>query len=228
MTTVVDVLWSVKPPAAIMTRERSALLTARERQILNDLVEIFKEGFAHLTMADLALRLSCSMRTLYGLATNRDELFLIVNDRVMRSYGYAAKQAITPDMSGVEAARIFLHGCNQNIRSYSEPFARDLAAFAPGSAREREYFLHAVAVVRELLDFAVEQGEIPSVDTFALAIMLGSAARTFDPPDVESSLLATSEATANAMADLVLDGLRTRTNGGRPADSARRPLSRAR
>lgn len=207
MTSVVDVLWAVQAPAPLMSRQRAAELTQREREILDELEKIFQDGFAHLTMADIAARLNCSLRTLYGLASNRDDLFLLVNDRVIRSHGYAAKSAISPNMSGLEATKAFLHLVNETVPDFNEQFLKDLATFPPGWAREQEYTLHTVDVVRELLNFAVEQREMAPLDTHALAVVLCSAARILNRPEVVGSLLTPPLPAANSLIDTLLDGL---------------------
>ena len=55
---------------------------------------LFAGGFATLTMAELAARLNCSLRTLYALAPSRDELVLVVVDRNLWRVGRAARDAV--------------------------------------------------------------------------------------------------------------------------------------
>ena len=48
---------------------------ARKAQLLDQLVELLlAEGFAHLTLDELATRLRCSKSTLYGLADSKEQL----------------------------------------------------------------------------------------------------------------------------------------------------------
>ena len=44
-------------------------------------------------MADLAARLNCSLRTLYGLARSREELVLMAIDRNLWAIGRSARTA---------------------------------------------------------------------------------------------------------------------------------------
>ena len=47
----------------------------RREQLFDALVELLlAEGFAHLTLDDLAARLRCSKRTLYALAGSKEQL----------------------------------------------------------------------------------------------------------------------------------------------------------
>ena len=50
-------------------------LTARQRQLVDELVDLFLvEGFARLTLDEVAARLGCSKRTLYALADSKEQL----------------------------------------------------------------------------------------------------------------------------------------------------------
>ena len=73
-------LRAIPAPRPMLTREAHARLTERQRELLHELGRVFADGFADLTMAEVAARLGCSLRTLYGLAPSRDELVLAVAD----------------------------------------------------------------------------------------------------------------------------------------------------
>ena len=65
-------LLDIERPRPVLDRERERQLTDRQRELLDHLGRMFDEGFADLTMAELARRLNCSLRTLYALASSRD------------------------------------------------------------------------------------------------------------------------------------------------------------
>ena len=53
----------------------SERLTTRQRQLVDELVDLFlAEGFARLTLDEVAARLGCSKRTLYALADSKEQL----------------------------------------------------------------------------------------------------------------------------------------------------------
>ena len=56
-------LRSLRAPRPVMDREREAQLTGRQHEVLERLSDLFDDGFAHLTMADIAAHLGCSLRT---------------------------------------------------------------------------------------------------------------------------------------------------------------------
>ena len=69
MASILDVVRDVKGPRPVLSRETEDALTPRQREVLDQLHEVFLDGFAHLTMAEMAAAASCSLRTLYEVAT---------------------------------------------------------------------------------------------------------------------------------------------------------------
>ena len=89
-------LAAVPRPMPLMGRDEADALTVRQREILDELTVLIRDGFAHLTMADIAARLGCSLRTLYGIASSRDLLVLIACDRSLWSAGREARGPSAP------------------------------------------------------------------------------------------------------------------------------------
>ena len=215
MNQILDRVRAVSSPEPLLTRDQEASLTAREREILDELGKIFDRGFAYLTMAELAKSMNCSMTTLYNLAPSRNELVLLVVDRNVRSIGRVAHAALNDDMTALEAVRAYLRAANSAIENMTEEFASDIAAMASGSELNDLHSRYLIDVTRCLLDLAVEQGEIEAVDTAAVAQMTGSLGGTFVRPDVMAQLTTSPQMAANSMVEIVLAGLeRLTTNDG--------------
>ena len=121
-------LVDIERPRPVLDRERERRLTDRQRDLLDQLGAMFDEGFAELTMAEIAARLNCSLRTLYALASSRDELVLIVVDRNLWRVGRSARSAIDPGMPPLNAIRRYLSAAHVAVMNTTEPFARDLAS----------------------------------------------------------------------------------------------------
>lgn len=194
-------------PPPVLSREREAALTDRQRELLDQLTEVFDDGFANLTMADLARRLNCSLRTLYGLAPSKDELVLMVVDRNLRRVGRSARSAVGPDMAPLDAIRAYLSAATVAVSSSSDAFARDFAAVPAAEALARQHSDYLVAVTRALLDDAVERGDIVPVDTAAVAHVMAGVGHTFSQPDIRSQIGSNPKAAADAIVDLLLRGL---------------------
>src|SRR5947209_7673369 len=114
-----EVVERVPLPPAVVPPEREEQLKPRDRQIRRELTEIFtKHGFARYRMIDLAAELHCSLRTLYRLGASREELFLVVIDRIAATWGRSSVNAVTPDMTALEAIKAYLHVGNAMVRLF--------------------------------------------------------------------------------------------------------------
>ena len=199
---------AVPAPAPVLDRARQRTLTVRQREILDELGRIFDKGFADITMAELAARLNCSLRTLYGLASSRDELVMMVVDRNLRTIGRAAHAAIADDMTALEAVRAYLAAATVAVSDITEEFAHDLDAVGSPVDLRVAHSDYLVDVTRCLLDIAVERGEIDDVDTAAVARVIAGLGRDFARPEVTATLRTSPKQAADAMVDVVLAGLR--------------------
>lgn len=198
---------AVAAPRPVLDRRRERQLTQRQREILDELGTMFDDGFARLTMAEIAARLNCSLRTLYSLASSRDELVLIVVDRNLWRVGRAARDAIVAGMAPLDAVRAYLEAATVAVSGTTEAFARDLAAVpAAGrlSAGHDEYLRN---VTRTLLDLAVQRGDIRPVDTAAVARVMAGLGSDFTRPGVIPTLRSSPKDAADAVVDLILRGL---------------------
>lgn len=208
-------LRAVPAPRPVLDREREAKLTDRQREVLDQLGTVFDDGFVEHTMADLAARVGCSLRTLYDLAPSRDELVLTVIDRNLRRIGRAAVEAMEPDMAPMEAIRAYLRAANQAVASTTPAFARDQAATPATHRLATAHSDYLVAVTRALLDLAVERGELGNrdgspIDTAAVAHVVAGMGAMFALPGHIEAIDSTPREAANAMVDVILRGLETR------------------
>jgi AcrR family transcriptional regulator len=203
-------LGAVRRPRPILSRDRERALTERQRQLLDQMERLFAGGFATLTMAELAARLNCSLRTLYALAPSRDELVLVVVDRNLWRVGRAAREAVDEGLEPLDAVRAYLEAATVAVSGWTEAFARDLAAVPAAQELEEGHNEYLFDVTRTLLDLAVERGEIPDIDTAAIARVLAGLGRFFSRPRVISTLESSPKEAADEVVDLVLRGLRSR------------------
>ena len=208
-------LAAVRRPRPIMGRDRERGLTERQRELLDQMERLIAGGFATLTMAELAARLNCSLRTLYALAPSRDELVLIVVDRSLWRVGRAARDAVHEDLAPLDAVRAYLQAATVAVSGWTEAFARDLAAVPAAQELEEGHNEYLFDVTRTLLDLAAERGDIADVDTAAVARVLAGLGRFFSRPRVISGLGSSPKEAADQVVDLVLRGLRSRAGEAR-------------
>jgi AcrR family transcriptional regulator len=209
-------LRAVRRPRPILGRQRERELTDRQRQILDEMEDLVAGGFAELTMAELASRLNCSLRTLYALAASRDELVLMVIDRSLWRIGRQARDAIGDDLAPLDAIRAYLEAATVAVSGWTGGFARDLAAVPAAQHLQDDHNEYLFAVTRTLLDLAVERGDIAPVDTAAVARVLAGLGRFFSGPAVIPTLRSSPKEAADEVVDLIIGGLRALPPEGAP------------
>lgn len=199
---------SVPIPEPVLSRERKEALTARQREILDRLVVVFEGGFADLTMLSLAKQLNCSLRTLYTLATTRDELMLVIVEHFITRTSSVASDAITDEMTALEALRTYLSKARSLLDTSSREFARDVELVPGVEVFVRRHLNYRFEVIRALLDLAVERGEIRSTDNAALAHVMARVAWEFTRPEVWASLATSPKKAHDFVIDVIIHGLR--------------------
>jgi AcrR family transcriptional regulator len=211
MVDLVAEIRSVPRPQPVLSREREAALTPRQRELLDELTAVFDDGFAHLTMADLAARLGCSLRSLYQLAPSRDELLLVVVDRNLWRVGRAAQQVIVPGGSPIATVSAYLKAAHDAVSRTTDRFARDMASLPAAVELQRGHENYLVDVTTRLLDLAVGTGEIADIDTRVVARAAASMGRLLAQPDALGQTSSDPKKAADLIVDLLLHGLESRT-----------------
>jgi AcrR family transcriptional regulator len=209
----------VPRPVPVLSRKETAGLTSRQRELLDALSGLITDGFSHLTMADLARDLGCSLRTLYGIAPSRDLLVLVACDRNLWAAGRSAREAIgrSEEIRPLDAVRRYLQAATRAVNATTAAFAADMAALPGGQEISDAHTRYLVAITRELLDMAVERGEIEPVPTIVLAHAMAGISNVFIQPDVIDALPGTPKQAADSVVDLILRGLTTPTPTTEPS-----------
>ncbi len=110
-------------------------------------------------------------------------------------------------MSPLEAVRAYLQAANEAVQPTTVAYARELAD-VPGASRLLDaHESYVISVTRSLLERAVAEGQIPPVDTAAVAHVLGGLGREFARPDMAELAGASPKATADVVAEIILRGL---------------------
>lgn len=143
---------------------RSEFATRRRTELFDALVDLFlAEGFAHLTLGDIAARLRCSKSTLYTLAGSKEQLVRAATVHFFRR----ATDAVESRIAEVEGAQrrivAYLSAVGTELSAASERFMTDLDAFAPARAVYEKNTRIAARRVRELITDGVAAGEFRDV-----------------------------------------------------------------
>lgn len=198
---------AVDRPRPLLDREREEQLTERQREVLRQLDAMFRDGFAELTMAEIAARAGCSLRTLYALAPSRDELVLMVVDRQLWRIGGDAQRVIAGDVPPLEAVRRYLRAAHVAVGRATHAWSRDLTTVPAVKSLVDSHNQYLVDVTRSLLDAAVARGDVADVDTAAAARVLAGLGRSLADPDVARTLRSSPRQAADEVVDILLAGL---------------------
>ncbi len=201
----------VRAPKPLLSPDLERQLSPRQLEVLDELEEkLRREGLGDFTMAEIAEAIGCSLRTLYGIASSRDELLLTVVDRRLHRIGRAAIETLDPSMTPLDILRAYLQAANKAVQPESVVF---LADFTKVGGSERLFSAHEaylIAVTQSLLDRAVANGQIAPVDTASIAHVLGGLGREFAKPAVAEIAEASAKETADAITEIILEGLLAR------------------
>jgi len=203
----------VRAPAPLLSADAEGQLSPRQVDLLDELEErILHGGLAELTMAEIAAQSGCSLRTLYGIAPSKDELLLTIVDRRLRRIGRAAIEALDASMSSIDALRAYLKAANEAVQPESVAMSADFKKVAGAIRLFSAHEAYITAITQSLLDRAVSGGEIAAVDTAAVAHVLGSLGREFSQPEVADTVHDSPKETADAVTELILRGLLSRSS----------------
>ncbi|HJL80568.1 MAG TPA: hypothetical protein QGF88_05365, partial [Gammaproteobacteria bacterium] len=109
--------------------------------------------------------------------------------------------------SSVEKLQTFTKIGNEAAGPRIQKYAIDLSRIKGADDMIKSHELAYIEHIKRLLDDATEKNEIKSLDTRAVAIMLGTVARIFSKKNHQEKLAASAEDSANMISGLIIDGL---------------------
>jgi AcrR family transcriptional regulator len=182
--------------------------TPRRDQLFDELVALLlAEGFAHLTLDDIAARLRCSKRTLYALAGSKEQL---VKAAVVHFFRAATERVETAIKSADDAAdRVggYLRAVAEQLAPASAAFFDDVSGFPPADEVYQRNTRIAADRVRELVAEGVAAGAFRDVHTaFVADVVTGVMVRIQQRQLAAATGLSDAEAYEN-LAELLLRGL---------------------
>jgi len=137
----------------------SERLTTRQRQLVDELVDLFlAEGFARLTLDEVAARLGCSKRTLYALADSKEQLAVRAVRFFFRRSTDQVESAIARTRSPAAKVTRYLEAVAEALRPAGEEFQRDLAQTAATREVYEQNTAAAAGRVRQLIDEGIRAG----------------------------------------------------------------------
>jgi AcrR family transcriptional regulator len=109
---------------------------SRTEDLLAQLEQIFvREGFRRVTIGELARRLRCSRRSLYEQAPSKNDLFVLVLDRILRRIDATGRAAAAATSSFEERITAFIEPGIAELAGASPVFFADIATLPAARSR---------------------------------------------------------------------------------------------
>ena len=182
-------------------------LTQKHLEVIQNFENLLEDGIANQTMSDIASNLRVSLRTLYEIAPSKEKLVISTIDRILTNIAKQALGSLKNMESSVDKLRTFTKIGNEAAGPRIQKYAVDLTRIKGADEMIRSHESAYIDHIKRLREEAVEKDEIESVDTRAVAIMLGTVARIFSKKNHQEKLAASAEESANMISGLIIDGL---------------------
>jgi len=181
---------------------------ARRSELFEELVALLiGEGFAQLTLDDLAARLRCSKRTLYGLAGSKEQLVRAVVVHFFRRATIRVEAAVAAEAGPDRRLTAYLRAVSAELAPVSPQFFDDVAAFEPAAEVYERNTRAAAGRVQQLIEEGVAAGVFRQVHVAFAADVISSVMVRIQQRQVAASTgLADAEAYEH-LAALLLHGL---------------------
>lgn len=198
---------SAGAPRQLLSRAAEKRMGQRHIEVLDQLEQILQtRGFASFTIAELAAGVGCSRRTLYELASSKDQLVQVVLDRLLHKKGRAALAAVDHEDTAVDQLRAYLRGSSE-IHLQASVFD-DLAEDAPGRLLVDSHYRFVMTVVERIVNSGIAKGEIPTrVNATLVAAVLATAAQFVSRPEILEAVALDEDDAIDQVVDLLVPAL---------------------
>lgn len=149
--------------------------TPRQLDLLDRLVVLLtREGFAGLTLDEIAHRMHCSKTTLYALAPSKPELVVEVVKQYFRSSVPRVEEAVAAAGGPAERVSAYLLAVADHLAPLSRDFLDDLAAFPPAAEVYRTNTAAAANRIRDLIKEGIDAGDFRALNAAFAAEMVAA------------------------------------------------------
>ena len=170
------------------SKRGAELLDALEEMMLRD-------GFADLGVSEIAMRLSCSKRTLYELAPSKRELVLLVLERFFARIRHHAGLACDTARDTEQGIYAYLQAGVRAAERLSPTTVADIHRWPPARALWQEHVKLRVAGLSHLIDSGTREGVFRKIPpAFVAEMVFASINRLREPDFYDSTDLTISEA----------------------------------
>ena len=176
--------------------------------LLDELERIFfAEGFAHLSVADLAARLHVSRSTLYRLAAGKQELVELVIDRVFNRMGKRARSELDGQADPAAKVAAYLGAGTASVRAGGLEFSRDLEANTGTRAVYDRHQATGMEVLAGLIEDGARAGGFRPIPAAMVVEIADAAHARLRDPGVLAALGMTHAQAIDGLIGVLLYGI---------------------
>ena len=186
---------------------RTTRAQARRDELLDQLVaQVLAEGFAAVTLDELARRLRCSKSTLYGIAASKEQLVVAAVKRFFQRATAAVEERVAGPADHREQISAYLLAVAEQLQPASPAFFADVAAFAPAREIYQRNTRSAAARVQQLVTAGVAAGTIRPVHASFVGAAVASVMAAIHRGEITAVTGLDDAAAYRELADLVVAG----------------------
>lgn len=205
-----------------------------DEEFLERLTGLFlAEGISSLTVGEIAKRMHCSRRRLYGVAQTKEELFYIVVARLFQGLLDEGEVLIASQQDVTVTLADYLNVGLQAAGRMSAAFLKDIEEATPSRSSFDAYQQARALGMAQLIDRGVNQGVfVPCHGQVVAETILGAALRLRRPTFLTNAGLTMEEAFQELyrvlLGGLLVDADNSKTSSGTgvPSLSRRQPAHR--
>ena len=184
-------------------------LTSRQTHLRDALVDlVLAQGFSHLTMDDFAAQLNCSKRTLYALASSKEQLAVLAVRHFFKRATEQVEAAIVRTRAPANRVTRYLEAVAEALRPASRAFRDDLASYRPATEIYEQNTLTAARRVGELIDEGTRAGAFRRVHAAFVSEVVTATMRRVTSGEIAAATGLSDAEAYSELADLVVAAIR--------------------
>ncbi len=187
-------------------------LSPRQEEVLDVVEAVFlRDGIKAVRIGELAAEASCSRSTLYQLAASKEDLLLLVLDRMLRRIMQRGTQAIEEATDPVDRVRAMMTSGALDLGAFGPRFLEAIRRHPPARLLFDRRIADGCATLEQLIEQAISAGQLRPVNVPVVAEAMITVVLRFTDPEFVRSRGATFTSGLAELVDIFLDGLRPRT-----------------
>jgi AcrR family transcriptional regulator len=185
--------------------------STRQEEVLDVVQAVFlREGIRGVRMGRLADEASCSRSTLYELAPSKEDLLLLVLDRMMRRIMRRGAEAIEKARDPEAKVRGLMTSGALDFAVLGPHFLEAVRQHPPARMLFDRRIAEGLQVLRDLIEDAIAAGQFRPVHADLIAEAIFAVVVHLTDPDSSRAAGGSSATRLAELVDVLLDGLRPR------------------